>query len=164
MNAVNLAPTSLLRLELRTGLLAQWSRPSNIGYGMTYAFPILVAGLIASSGSTIIIDSPEAHLHPAAQAAMGMFLAKMSASGVQVLIETHSDHVMDGVRIAVRDGVLSKEAAAFHYFDRTADGVTISSPIIDAEGKLSEWPRGFFDQHRRSAAKLIRPKPSERSQ
>jgi predicted ATPase len=157
MNAVSLAPTSLLRLELRTGLLSSWSRPSNIGYGMTYAFPILVGGLIAPSGSTFIIDSPEAHLHPAAQAAMGRFLAKISASGVQILIETHSDHVMDGVRIAVRDGLLSNNSASFHYFDRTDDGIKITSPKIDSEGKLSEWPRGFFDQHRKNAAKLIRP-------
>lgn len=161
MNAVHLAPTSLLRLELRTGLLADWGRPSNIGYGMTYAFPVLLAALIAPPQSTFVIDSPEAHLHPAAQAAMGRFLAKMSACGVQILIETHSDHVMDGVRIAVRDGILKNSEAGFHYFDRSNEGVNITSPTIDEDGKLSEWPRGFFDQHRRSAAKLLRPRSGE---
>jgi predicted ATPase len=91
---------------------------------------------------------------------MGRFLAKMSACGVQILIETHSDHVMDGVRIAVRDGILKSGEAGFHYFDRSAEGVNITSPVIDTDGKLSEWPRGFFDQHRRNAAKLIKPRSS----
>jgi predicted ATPase len=85
----------------------------------------------------------------------------MASAGVQILIETHSDHVMDGVRIAIREGVLGPEGAAFHYFIRNESTTSITTPQIDADGRLSEWPEGFFDQHRRNMAKLVRPKTNK---
>ena len=102
VNAVLVPRTNLVRLEFKTGLTSDWSRPANVGFGVSYALPIIIAGLCSPAGSVLIIDSPEAHLHPRAQARIGAFLAQVAASGVQVLVETHSDHVMDGVRIAVR--------------------------------------------------------------
>lgn len=157
VNSVPIPRTNLMRLEFRTGLTTDWTRPANVGYGVSYALPIIVAGLVTGKGRTLIIYSPEAHLHPRAQARIGAFLAQMAASGTQVLIETHSDHVMDGVRIAVKESRLTPDAAQFHYFAKR-DGVPhISSPTIDAQGKLSEWPEGFFDQHRRNTARLLRP-------
>ena len=160
-NAVPVPGTSQIRLEIKSGATSGWGRPTNIGYGISYAFPTLVAGLTAPENRTVIIDSPEAHLHPRGQARMGAFLAQMAAAGVQILLETHSDHVMDGVRIAVREGILRPEDTCFHYFTRS-DGVTrITTPRIDADGRLSEWPEGFFDQHRRNTARLVRPKPAK---
>jgi predicted ATPase len=91
---------------------------------------------------------------------MGGFLAQIASAGVQILIETHSDHVMDGVRIAIREGILKPEDAAFHYFVRNDTTISTTTPQIDAEGRLSEWPEGFFDQHRRNMARLVRPKAS----
>jgi predicted ATPase len=89
---------------------------------------------------------------------MGAFLAQIASAGVQILVETHSDHVMDGVRIAIREGILGPEDAAFHYFTRNGTTTSITTPEIDAEGRLSEWPEGFFDQHRRNMARLVKPK------
>ncbi len=147
-----------MRLEMKSDSTSDWTRPANIGYGITYAFPTLVAGLTAPVGSTLIIDSPEAHLHPRGQARMGAFLAQMAAAGVQILVETHSDHVMDGVRIAIREGILGPENATFHYFTRNGNATSITTPEIDADGRLSGWPEGFFDQHRRNMARLVKPK------
>ena len=163
-NAVPVSGTSLMRLEIKSGPTADWTRPANVGYGISYAFPTLVAGLTAAEGSTLVIDSPEAHLHPRGQARMGAFLAQMAAAGVQVLIETHSDHVMDGVRIAIRESILSPRDSAFHYFKRneSSSNITITTPQIDDHGRLSEWPEGFFDQHRRNMAHLVRPKADKR--
>lgn len=160
-NALPVSGTSLMRLEIKSGPTSGWTRPANVGYGVSYAFPTLVAGLTAPAGCTLIIDSPEAHLHPRGQARMGAFLAQMASAGVQILIETHSDHVMDGVRIAIREGVLGPEGAAFHYFIRNESTTSITTPQIDADGRLSEWPEGFFDQHRRNMAKLVRPKTNK---
>jgi hypothetical protein len=159
-NALPISGTNQIRLEIKSGATSGWTRPANIGYGISYAFPALVAGLMAPPGCVLIIDSPEAHLHPRGQAQMGGFLAQMASAGVQILIETHSDHVMDGVRIAIREGILKPDDTAFHYFVRSETSAVITTPQIDGEGRLSEWPEGFFDQHRRNMARLVRPKAS----
>ena len=78
---------------------------------------------------------------------MGGFLSKVAACGIQVLIETHSDHVLNGVRRAVRGGVLGSENVLVHFFKgRTAAGDQVISPTINEGGNVDVWPRGFFDQ------------------
>jgi predicted ATPase len=133
-------------------------RATNVGFGLSYVLPVLVALLAAPVGSLVLIENPEAHLHPQGQTRIGELCAKAAAAGIQVVIETHSDHLMDGVRIAVRDGIVAPEEVLFHYFTRTDGAAEISTPLIDREGRLTEWPAGFFDQHRRNTARLVRPK------
>ncbi|SEH09075.1 AAA family ATPase [Candidatus Venteria ishoeyi] len=152
-NVQAIPQTTLNRLELRIGN-TEWRRPTNIGYGLTYAFPILVAGLLAKPGQILIIDSPEAHLHPQGQSYIGRFLAKVAAAGVQVMIETHSDHVLNGVRLALSDNFIAPEQVAVHFFSKHPDCPVIS-PQIDKEGNLSEWPEGFFDQAEKDMAHLV---------
>jgi predicted ATPase len=157
-NALSIDKTSLMRLELRIGETGDWRRPSNIGYGLTYAFPVIVAGLLAKQGQILIIDSPEAHLHPLGQSQMGCFLAKIAAAGVQVIIETHSDHVLNGIRLAVRNQIISNNKVSIHFFNH-ANQITkniprVVSPMIDKAGNLSEWPEGFFDQSDKDLAEL----------
>lgn len=135
-------------------------RATNVGFGLSYVLPVLVALLATPKGGLVIIENPEAHMHPQGQTKLGELCARAAASGVQVVIESHSDHLMDGMRIAIREGLVSNDSVIFHYFSRR-DGVVIrNSPAIDQEGRVSEWPEGFFDQHRRNAASLIRPKLS----
>ena len=76
-----------------------------------------------------------------------------------MFVETHSDHFMDGVRIAVRDGLIEPTDAAFHYFERDGNKTVVTSPRVDIDGRLSQWPAGFFDQHEENLAKLIAPRP-----
>lgn len=157
-NVQTIEKTNLLRLELRIGSAAEWVRPSNIGYGLTYAFPILVAGLLAEPNQILIIDGPEAHLHPLAQSQMGRFLATVAAAGVQVIIETHSDHVLNGVRLSVKDKTIAPENTAIYFFNRPTktnlEIPRVTAPMIDREGNLSEWPDGFFDQSDKDLATL----------
>ena len=147
-NAEAIATGSYARLEFKIGRTGGWSRPANIGYGLSYAFPIIVALLSARSGQVIIIDSPEAHLHPRAQSKMGSMLARFAAAGVQILIESHSDHLLSGARLAVRDKVLHPDELGIHFFSSNFEqgGHGIVSPVVDAQGRLSDWPEGFFDQ------------------
>lgn len=151
--------TNLLRLELRLGDTDDWRRPSNIGYGLTYAFPVIVAGLLAKPKQILIIDSPEAHLHPLGQSEMGRFLSKIASTGVQVIVETHSDHVLNGIRLAIRNRDIDSEKVAVHFFNRPGvmpeDSAQVISPLIDSQGNLSEWPEGFFDQSEKDLARLV---------
>lgn len=158
-NSQRIENTNLLKLELRISELENWRRPANIGYGLTYAFPVLVAGLLAKRNQVLIIDSPEAHLHPMGQSKMGRFLAKMAAAGVQIIIETHSDHILNGIRLALRDKLIGPGDISVHFFkfpeaNRSNSNVLITSPQVDQFGNLSEWPEGFFDQSENDLAKL----------
>ncbi|WP_458792438.1 AAA family ATPase [Yoonia sp. MH D7] len=101
--------TSYSRLEFRLRRSSAWSRPANIGYGLSYAFPLVVALLSAHKGQVVVIDSPEVHLHPRAQSRMGEMLARFANAGIQVLVETHSDHALSGARLAVQKNSLRAE-------------------------------------------------------
>lgn len=158
---VNTSPinrTPLVRLEFKLDDLSDWKRPANVGYGLTYAFPILLAGLLAKKGQTLVVDSPEAHLHPRGQSRIGHFLGVVAASGVQVIVETHSDHVLNGIRLAVANKIVKKEQVVIHFFESVNDDdgrkAHITSPQIDVNGNLSEWPEGFFDQLDQDIASL----------
>jgi predicted ATPase len=116
--------------------------------------------LAAPKEGLVIIENPEAHLHPRGQTWIGELCARTAAAGVQVVIETHSDHVLDGARLMVKSGVLNRDNVMFHYLHQFGGRAVRRSPVIDDEGRLSEWPEGFFDQHRKNAAKLARPRRS----
>ena len=138
-------------LGLRTSAITDFHRPVHTGFGLTQVFPIVVAALSAMPGELLLIENPEVHLHPAGQAAMGEFLAEVASVGVQVMIETHSDHVLNGIRRAVKSGVLPCEDAAIHFFrprseEQEEGAPQVESPTIDANGNLDDWPDGFFDQ------------------
>ena len=134
-------------LGLRTSDATDFHRPIHVGFGLTQLFPILVAALSARRGDLLLIENPEVHLHPAGQAKIGGFLAKISAAGIQVIVETHSDHVLNGVRRSVKANVLKCEDVTLHFFrDRDAVSDQVISPTIDRNGNLDIWPTGFFDQ------------------
>lgn len=154
-NVQSLPVASVLALEFRLSEIGEWRRPANVGYGLTYAFPILVALLAAEPGSIVVIDSPEAHLHPQAQSRIGRMLAVFAAAGIQVIVETHSDHVLNGIRLAVRDKVLAAAELSLLFFaGSTLEGHGVTSPRIDGEGRINEWPDGFFDQGDKDVAQL----------
>lgn len=145
VNAEEIQGLSLAKTTFRIGRSSDWRRPSNVGYGLSYALPILVALICARPGQVFIVDSPEAHLHPKAQSAMGRLLAFFAASGLQIIVESHSDHVLSGIRLAVREGVLNSQDAVVHFF--AAPGEDGRSKIeIAADGGIAHWPDGFFDQ------------------
>ena len=156
INVRHLAQVAAESLQFRLSDIGDWRRPANEGYGFTYAFPIIVSLLAAKKGGqVVVIDSPEAHLHPRAQSQMGRMLACFAAAGVQVVVETHSDHLLNGVRLAVKEGVLSSHRLALHFFtEATLVAHGVVSPAIDREGRLSDWPAGFFDQSERDLAQL----------
>ncbi len=134
------------------GFGSEWTRPANTGFGLTSALPIIVAGLGMEEGGLLLVENPETHLHPAAQSRMGAFLARVAGSGVQVILETHSDHVLNGLRrAAVLDKAIASQDVNIHFFHdagATSDNKKVGVTTIDlrTNGELSQWPDGFFDQ------------------
>jgi predicted ATPase len=126
---------------------AEWINPVHTGFGISYSLPIIAAGLIARPGGVLIVESPEAHLHPAAQSKMGGFLARLASTGVQVFMETHSDHILNGIRLAAIRGDIEKKDILFVAFEKSSDGSMKTEEIrIGEDHSLSAWPDGFFDQ------------------
>ena len=142
--------TSITRLRFKTpGFENDWRRAPNAGFGLSYALPIVVAALRAEGGGLLLVENPEAHLHPAGQSMIGGFLAQVAADDVQVFLETHSDHVLNGIRVAVAEGraQLSPDQVVVHFFkDHDGQGEVHKSMELSRTGQLSDWPAGFFDQ------------------
>lgn len=132
-------------------------RPTHVGFGLTYSLPILVACLAAPSGALLLIENPEAHLHPQGQSKIGELLALCAADGVQILVETHSDHVLNGIRLAVKNNSLDHEDVRLCYFTReiASGDCYVEFPSILPTGQLSNWPVGFFDQWEKSLDALL---------
>ena len=147
---------SAVTLGLRTSDTAEFHRPVHTGFGLTQSLPIVVAALSAGEGEILLIENPEVHLHPAGQAMMGQFMADVARAGVQLVVETHSDHVLNGVRRAVKESRLPAEQVAIHFFRPRSDaGPQVLSPVLDDAGNIDDWPEGFFDQFRQGR-KLLR--------
>jgi len=140
-------------------------RPTNMGFGVSHTLPIIVAGLMAEPGSMLIVENPESHLHPAAQSKIAQFLARIAACGVQVVIETHSDHVLNGIRLATYYGKISPDDIILHSFESTVeDGamqIKVTCPQIDRDGRIDYWPNGFFDEWEKSLGTLLMPRGEE---
>lgn len=134
----------------------EWVRATNMGFGVSYALPVILAGLTAKPNGLLIVENPEAHLHPAGQSRMGTFLAWLASKGVQVIVETHSDHVLNGIRRAIGEfGMLTAPHAVVHFFE-SDDSAQIKELNFTEIGGISHWPTGFFDQYQIDTAALGR--------
>lgn len=134
---------------------------TNIGFGISYVLPIIVNGLIAAKGSYFIIENPEAHLHPSAQSKIGRFLAMVANAGVNVIVETHSDHVINGLQVAVAKKELAANLVTINFFNQSVSNQPeVESITLNEKGELSKWPKGFFDQTQIDFAELFKARKS----
>lgn len=130
--------------------------PINVGFGLPYVVPLLLNILIAKPGELLIIENPESHLHPKGQSQLGLLLALAAESGIQIFCETHSDHVVNGIRVAVKEKKIEPSKAGLYYFEKDSDlNTTISSISIDSTGELDAYPAGLLDEWGDLMARLI---------
>ena len=144
----------------------------HVGFGLSYVLPLILSVLVHASQMArkddsqqilLLVENPEAHLHPAGQTMMGRLLALGAACGVQILVETHSDHLLNGIRIAVKDKKLeAKDSVIFFFKTIQPDGIVDSVPYAvveelhaDEYGMINNWPEGFFDETEKNLLKLI---------
>ncbi|MDP2500110.1 DUF3696 domain-containing protein [Vibrio splendidus] len=124
-------------------------KPHNIGFGVSYALSIVTALLYTRKGGLIIIENPEAHLHPRGQSYLGRLIALTAEAGVQVIVETHSDHLINGMRLMPRLGKVDCNNIKIYQVEaEVTEQCSKAMPItVNQQGELSEWPDQFFDQH-----------------
>jgi predicted ATPase len=130
-------------------------RPVNVGFGYSYILPLIVTGLIAKPGEIVIIENPEAHLHPRAQSRISEFFVKVASCGVQVFIESHSEHILNGLRVNVLkdDTSISNKDLTILFFN---EHFASEKLIVNERGKIENWPTGFFDQDELDLADIFR--------
>lgn len=159
LQATEIEGTDLVRLSFRFGTAGLSStnryRPTNVGFGLSYVLPIVVACLTARPDGMVLLENPEAHLHPRGQTAIATLTCAAAAAGAQLIVESHSDHVLNGVRLAVKRGLLSPGQVLLHYFQRDSVGIGVITPTLGSDGMLSDWPAGFFDEWDRSLDQLL---------
>jgi predicted ATPase len=130
-------------------------KPANVGFGYSYVLPLIVTGLIAKPGEIIIIENPEAHLHPKAQARIAEFFAKVASCGVQVFIESHSEHILNGLRVSALNPeiAISTKDVSIHYFNESFKSENLE---MNEKAKIQNWPNGFFDQQENDLAEIFK--------
>jgi|GEM_PF-2268100 len=133
--------------------------PYNVGYGLTYVLPIVVALVASPPDSMVILENPEAHLHPRGQTKLGELCARAASGGVQVIVETHSDHLLNGIRLAVKRKLLSPDDTQVNYFRQELvddfPATVVDTPKIDSDGRIDFWPEGFFDEIENTLFELL---------
>lgn len=144
-----------LGFSMDTGKPHRLYNSYNVGYGYSYVLSVVVTAMIARKDSIVIIENPEAHLHPEAQSRLTFLLSKLAARDVQVFVETHSEHIVNGFRLAaLRDSCpIENDDLAIYFFDRN---FSIKKLEISPDGRIKEWPEGFFDQASNDLAEIIR--------
>lgn len=134
-------------------------KPENVGFGISYSLHVVVALLKAKSGDLLIIENPESHIHPRGQAELGKLIALVAQNDVQIIIETHSDHILNGIRVGVKEYPELKKNTILFYFKKIVTPIEQYSKVtnieIDKNGTLSEYPEGLLDEWSNQLSKLI---------
>ncbi|MBD2667355.1 hypothetical protein B6N60_04592 [Richelia sinica FACHB-800] len=146
--------SNILELLFNTNKSKDRFKPANVGFGYHCILPIIVSGLIAQPGDILIVENPEAHIHPKAQSRLAQFLARVSSCGVQVFIESHSDHILNALRIAVLDTIVTPQDLSILYLQQNSEQPVVQIPV-QPNGGIEEWPEGFFDQMDKDFSRLF---------
>lgn len=149
-----------LRLLLDSSDNSQGYKPSNVGFGYSHVLPIVVQVLLAKPGSIVIIENPEAHLHPGAQSRMVEFLInQIKEKSLQIFVESHSDHIVNGARLAVKNQTItSKDVSVLFVSKDETDvrGIPFVHKIdILPNGALSEYFDDFMDEWTKQSGALL---------
>jgi predicted ATPase len=122
-------------------------KTKNVGFGISYSLPVVVALLSAKPGALLIIENPEAHLHPRGQSRLAELMTFVAQSGVQIFVETHSDHIFNGIRKAISQKKIDNNKVKVHFFELNEENISISTEIqFSDNGRILNDKKGLFDQ------------------
>jgi predicted ATPase len=132
-------------------------RATNVGFGISYTLPIVLLLLCSKPGDVLLIENPEAHIHPKGQSKMVELMTIAACNEVQVIVETHSDHIINGARVAVKKQKITNKDVTINFFRRnTETGISKIEQInVNEKGELHNWPEDFFDQSMKDLSILL---------
>lgn len=149
-------------ISIRDNITGITSNLIDVGYGASQVIPVLRACL-SNSWGPLFIEQPEIHLHPKAQGTVADFICETSRHR-QVIVETHSVHMINRARIMIAQGKLPASHVIVNYVDRERDGSHVQTiPILENGDFAREWPEGFFDERYEDTMLLLKLKSQKES-
>ena len=148
-----------LELGVRIGNSNKINDLTQVGVGVSQVLPILVSGLLAESDTTLIFEQPELHLHPKVQSQLADFFLSLTQLGKQCLVETHSEHIINRIRLRIAEGSEGSpwhDAAKIYFVENKNDSSTFREIKIDECGSIPVWPEGFFDERHQETESILR--------
>lgn len=149
---------ALVEINIRSAVGEELHPLADSGFGYSQLLPIIIRGLLAARGSTIIVEQPELHLNPAIQVRAAEFLAAMTLAGKQVLVETHSEHIVNTLRVLSAEEHSGNLASMLEilYIDVEHGRPLIHRMSVQEDGTVPEWPRQFFGEAASLTGRLLR--------
>lgn len=119
---------------------------TDLGFGVSQVVPVLVLCYYAPEGSTLILEQPEIHLHPSVQAGLAdVFLDAIKERGLQLIVESHSEHFLRRLQRRVAEGKVNSKDIAIYFCELDEEGVSqISKLEMNPFGEIANWPKDFF--------------------
>ena len=155
----------LVQLQIRSSYDEKRHSLTDTGFGYSQVLPILARGLLMPSSSTLIIEQPELHLNPALQIRLADFFIALSVTGKQVIIETHSEHLIDAIRARSAEDLSGQVAnnCMILFLDSTGDKPKLVDLRVKQDGTIPEWPLSFFGEGPQTSARILRAQRLHRS-
>ena len=151
------ASDSHYEVRLKHPLSGEYENIADVGQGNSQVLPVLVAGLRLGSGYAYVVEEPEIHLHPKAQAELGSFFKSLYDSGVQCLVETHSEYMLLRLQQHVASGAIPANDIAVYYVHASESGKEVIPVALDDEARFADViPGGFFPEGLKEAKALAR--------
>lgn len=139
---------------------------THVGVGVSQVLPILVMSLLAKKGDVIILEQPELHLHPKVQTRLADFFVSMNALGKQCIVETHSEYLINRLRllVALSDNTYVADKTMIYFVEKDKElGYSKYREIkINRYGNIPEWPDGFFDEGEDLSTKIMKAAAAKR--
>ena len=135
-------------LKVRIKNNSDWAALTDVGFGISQFLPIIVADLQLDDQSCLALSQPEIHLHPKIQALFGNFLAnQIKRTQKQYIVETHSEYLLNRIRLLLVKGELKPEDVRVYYFEN--DGIKTTTHKIEfaTDGQIKGAPESFFDTY-----------------
>ena len=146
VTAEDIEGTQVVKVSFQTDDNVKNYSAMAVGTGVTYLAVIIIAALSCTKGDVLIIENPELYLHPAAQSKFMEFFSFLSKQGLQVIIETHSDHIIHGIRKEVKRKNIEKESVKLLFVIKENNQSYINEVRLKDNGAIANPMRGFFDQ------------------
>ncbi len=144
-------------LQVRTAEVEKLHDLTNVGVGVSQVLPIVVMALLAESGSLLIFEQPELHLHPLVQTRLADFFASLALFGKQCIVETHSEYMVYRMRrrIAEADNDSLVNLCRIYFVERKSGESICRQVRVTEFGAIADWPADFFDQSQSETERII---------
>ena len=139
-----------VKVEFNVGDIEGNVSPFNLGAGISYIAKVLIICLMAKKGDIVLLENPEVQLHPESQSRLGEFLAFVASKGIQLIVETHSEHLINRIRVEVSEEHIDCDDVVIHYKASANDSfqtllLDIDGHFVDQDENRQSFPKGFFD-------------------